>query len=598
MQELDYPFDSELLRRKKRKLKKILLEDSSRSFISKRIAILGGSTTDEVKDILELFLLNSGICPQFYQSEYNKYYEDGMFGNDVLSAFHPDIIYIHTSYKNIDYLPLPSDTPDEANKKLDLVLSKFKGLWAKLFSTYNCVIIQNNFELPYYRILGNQDTALCQGHVNFVNRLNLEFANYAQDNSNFFIHDICYEQAVYGLDEWSNPLYWDMYKYALAVPAIPDSAYNIFKIIKSIYGKNKKALSLDLDNTLWGGIVGDDGPENIEIGEETPLAQSYSNFQRYIKKLKEVGVILTVNSKNEQSAAESGLNRPDSILKRTDFVSFKANWNPKSQNLIESAKEINILPESFVFADDNPAEREIVRQNIPGVAIPDFTSVENYIKAIDRAGYFEITKLSKDDLDRSSMYEANAKRLESMNSFLDYGEYLKSLEMKAEIKPFAAEYMARIAQLTNKSNQFNLTTKRMTQIEVESVASDNNYITLYGKLEDKFGDNGVVSVVIGKIHNSELHIELWLMSCRVLRRDMEYAMMDQLVKICLSRGINTIYGYYFPTPKNSMVKDFYSLQGFDLVSDDSSSNTTWKKSINTNTPLKNKYIMVNKKADL
>jgi FkbH-like protein len=444
--------------------------------------------------------------------------------------------------------------------------------------------------MPFYRLLGNQDASMLQGRTRFVNLLNEAFYSYARTHENFYIHDINYESASYGLEEWSNPFYWHMYKYAVSVPAIPFTAYGVANIIKSFLGKNKKVLALDLDNTLWGGVIGDDGAENIEIGQETSVGQTYSEFQSYVKEQQQLGVLLTVISKNEDDVARTGFARPDSTLKVDDFVAFKANWEPKDRNLVAEASELNLLPESFVFVDDNPAEREIIRQSIPGVAVPEVGQVESYIQTIDRAGYFEVTKLSEDDIKRNEMYQANAKRNIAQANCADYGEYLQSLEMVGTIKPFEDIYMSRIAQLSNKSNQFNLTTKRYTQAEIEAIAADDSYITLYGKLEDKFGDNGVVSVVIGQKKDSELHMDLWLMSCRVLKRDMEYAMMDELVNHCKAAGINKIYGYYYPTAKNKMVKDFYGLQGFTKVSEDEEGNSTWEFVIDDSYQCKNKYI--------
>ncbi len=590
MRELEYPFDSDFIRKKRIKIRKQLLADEQANYIDKRIAILGGSTTSEVKNMLELFLLNQGIKPSFYESEYNKYYEDGMFDNAELVEFNPEIIYIHTSNRNITAWPNVLDKEEDVQAMVKAEADKFTGLWNHLFEKYNCVIIQNNFEMPFYRLLGNQDASMLQGRTRFVNLLNEAFYSYARTHENFYIHDINYESASYGLEEWSNPFYWHMYKYAVSVPAIPFTAYGVANIIKSFLGKNKKVLALDLDNTLWGGVIGDDGAENIEIGQETSVGQTYSEFQSYVKEQQQLGVLLTVISKNEDDVARTGFARPDSTLKVDDFVAFKANWEPKDRNLVAEASELNLLPESFVFVDDNPAEREIIRQSIPGVAVPEVGQVESYIQTIDRAGYFEVTKLSEDDIKRNEMYQANAKRNIAQANCADYGEYLQSLEMVGTIKPFEDIYMSRIAQLSNKSNQFNLTTKRYTQAEIEAIAADDSYITLYGKLEDKFGDNGVVSVVIGQKKDSELHMDLWLMSCRVLKRDMEYAMMDELVNHCKAAGINKIYGYYYPTAKNKMVKDFYGLQGFTKVSEDEEGNSTWEFVIDDSYQCKNKYI--------
>ncbi|MBQ9391572.1 MAG: HAD-IIIC family phosphatase, partial [Lachnospiraceae bacterium] len=461
---------------------------------------------------------------------------------------------------------------------------------------YNCPIIQNNFEYPFFRLMGNKDASDYHGRVNFVTTLNCAFYDYAQTHDNFFICDVNYISSSYGLDKWADPFYWHMYKYAVAVPAIPYLSFNVANIIKSIYGKNKKAFNLDLDNTLWGGIIGDDGADNIEIGQETSLAQTYSEFQEYIKMHKDIGVILTVNSKNDEENAISGFERPDSILKKDDFVSFKANWNPKSQNLSDTANDMTLLPESFVFVDDNPAERAIIEGEYPGTAVPDIESVEHYIQVIDKSGFFEVTNISSDDLKRNEMYQENAKRRKMQSSFVNYEDYLNSLEMKGEIQGFIPMYMSRIAQLTNKSNQFNLTTRRYSQSEIEEVASDSKYITLYGKLLDKFGDNGVVSIVIGRIDgadNDELHMELWLMSCRVLKRDMEFAMMDELVDKARNSGIKKLVGYYYPTAKNSMVKDFYATQGFNKVSEDSEGNTVWEFLITDDYEKKQHVIDVN-----
>lgn len=579
MKELEYPFAAEGILKKKISLRKQLLADESMEYLEKKVAILGGETTQNIKLILELFLLNYKIKPTFYESEYNQYYEDGMFPNPKLEDFSPDIIYICTCIRNITEFPFMSDDQETVGAKRRTVVNKFTGLWDSLTERYHCPIIQNNFEYPFFRLMGNKDAVDCHGRVNFINMLNSAFYEYAQSHEDFYICDVNYISASYGLDKWSDPFYWHMYKYAVAVPAIPYLSYNVANIIKSIYGKNKKAFNLDLDNTLWGGVIGDDGADNIEIGQETALAQTYSEFQEYLKLHQQIGVMLTVNSKNDEQNALSGFDRPDSVLKREDFVSFKANWKPKSMNLAETAKEMTLLPESYVFVDDNPAERAIIEGELPGAAVPEIDGVEHFIQVIDHAGYFEVTNLSGDDLKRNEMYQENAKRASIQSSFADYEDYLRSLEMKGEIRSFIPMYMSRIAQLTNKSNQFNLTTKRYTQSDIEALASDPDYVTLYGKLEDRFGDNGVVSIVIGRIAGSnrdELHMELWLMSCRVLKRDMEFAMMDELVEKAQNAGIKKLVGYYYPTAKNSMVKEFYAMQGFTKVSEDADGNTIWE----------------------
>lgn len=592
MKELEYPFDPEWILKKKKALKRELLQNTQQTFLEKKIAILGGSTTRDIRDILELFLLNYGIRPCFYESEYNQYYADGMFPNPALEEFHPDILYIHTSNRNIEQYPSLEDDRTLVTQKLQAEYERFQALWEHLHAVYGCPVIQNNFEPPLYRLLGNRDASDHRGRWNYIQRLNQMFYEYADTHQDFYIHDICYEAADYGLERWSDPFYWNMYKYAMCVPAIPYTAFQLARIIKSIFGRNKKVLNLDLDNTLWGGVIGDDGPENIEIGQETSLGQTYAEFQDYLKQHKKLGVLLSVNSKNNEETALSGLERADSVLKREDFVAFRANWEPKSHNLYATAEELKLLPESFVFVDDNPAEREIVRQEVPGAAVPEITKVEEYIRVLDRSGFFEVTNFSEDDLKRNEMYLANEQRNRMQKNFSDYGDYLRSLEMKAQIGAFDPAYFSRIAQLTNKSNQFNLTTHRYSQSEIEQIAADPQYLTLCGRLEDKFGDNGVVSIVIGRKEKAVLQIELWLMSCRVLKRDMEYAMMDTLVKQCRDCGIRQIYGYFYPTAKNAMVKDFYALQGFEKLEEDVDGNAKWSFRIPEQYTLKNQVITV------
>ena len=576
--ELQYPFDSEFILKKSKSLKRRLLEENT-ARIKKKIAVLGGSTTHDVVRILELFLLNQGIEPEFYESEYGMYWEDAMFGNEELNAFAPDMIYIHTSLRNLRSFPEPSDSREAVEEKLAAEYGRFETMWEKLAQERQCPVIQNNFEYPYFRLMGNQDGADIHGRTYYVNEMNRRFAAYAQEHQNFFINDINYQSAVYGLDEWSAPEYWHMYKYSLCLKAIPWLAHNVANIVKSVFGKNKKSLVLDLDNTLWGGIVGDDGPENLEIGQETNMGQVFAEFQSYVKLLKDYGVMLNVASKNEEENALAGLNHPAGVLRPDDFLLIKANWEPKSLNIEQIAQQLNILPDSLVFADDNPAEREIVRQQTAGVTAPEIGRPEDYIRVLDRGGYFEVTSLSDDDRKRNEMYQANLKREQQQASFADYADYLRSLEMTGVVRPFEPVYMGRIAQLTNKSNQFNLTTQRFTQAQIEQMAADEKYITLYGKLADKFGDNGVVSVVIAEKEGDCAHIRLWLMSCRVLKRDMELAMLDGLAERCLAEGISTLYGYYYPTAKNNMVREFYGQLGFERISEDEAGNTGWKLSL-------------------
>lgn len=590
MKELEYPFDSKEIIKRKIKYRKQLREDGS-SRIQKRIAVLGGSTSSDIIAVMELFLLNYGIDPAFYESEYDQYYQDAMFPPEEILSFKPDIIYIHTTGRNITTFPLVSDSEEMVEQLLQNETEKFQGIWKNLEETFHCPIIQNNFEQPIYRLMGNRDVYDIHGRGNFIDRLNQRWYDYAREHENFHICDINYIAADYGLSRWHDLSYWYLYKYAMDLYAIPYLSYNVANIIKSIFGKNKKGFALDLDNTLWGGVIGDDGVDNIELGPEEALGQAYLEFQQYLKAHQQLGVILNVDSKNDEENALAGLNHPDGVLKPSDMIVLKANWEPKDRNLREIAEELSLLPESLVFVDDNPAERHIVSEQLPGVSAPEIGKVEDYIKVLDRSGFFETTSISEDDKNRNQMYRENAERAQLKAKYEDYEDYLKSLEMKAEIGAFIPLFMARIAQLTNKSNQFNLTTKRYTQEEIEATASDKDYITQYGKLEDRFGDNGVVSVVIGHTKGEICEIDLWIMSCRVLKRNMEFAMMDSFVERCKERGVKRIIGHYYPTTKNKMVKEFYGLHGFQKVEEDAEGNAEWTIEVEAYVP-KNRVIEV------
>lgn len=574
---LEYPFNYEFLNRKKKSLKREL-ESQNIKFLEKKIAILGGSTTNEIKLNLELFLLKEGIKPIFYESEYNKYYEDALFGEELIE-FSPEIVYIHSTIKNIEDFPSLSFSKEKNQSILENEIKKFKSVWESLFSKFSCVIIQNNFEYPQCRLTGNSSVYLDGGNVKFINNLNNFLVETTKKYKNLYINDINYLSSLIGLEKWYDNFLWFNYKYALSFEAIPYLSHSVASIIKGIYGKNKKAIALDLDNTLWGGVIGDDGIAGIKIGKDNSIGEAYIEFQNYLKKLKELGIVLTVASKNDEENAIEGLEYNNMLLHKKDFLVIKANWEPKPNNILESANEINIGVDSFVFLDDNPVERELVKNQLQGVAVPNIDNkVENYQNIVDRNNYFEFLSVSEEDLQRLKYYEDNQSREKEKLNYENYQEYLKSLKMLAEIQEAKEIYLERIYQLINKTNQFNLTTKRYTKAEVEEIYYDKNSILLYGRLKDKFGDNGLVSIIIGKKENKILNIPLWIMSCRVLKRDMEKAMLDSLVNICKEKDIEKIVGKYIPSSKNLMVKNHYMELGFKLIEDENNI-TTWELDI-------------------
>lgn len=555
--------DPKILLRKKSRIKRELLAQN-RGWIDKRIAILGGSTTNELKDQLELQLLNHGIRAEFYQSEFNRFFEDAVFDNEILEKFQPEIVYIHTSWRNISQF-----------ENLQTEFDRFAQVWESLRKKYHCSIIQNNFDRPNFRLLGNRDVS--HGLTNFIFKLNSKLNDYAQTHEDFFINDLDYLAAEFGLSRWSDPKFWFLYKYAMNLESIPLVAKSVGDIVKSLLGRNKKLIALDLDGTLWKGIIGDDGIDGIEIGNETSAGQIFVDLQKYLRELKNLGILLAVNSKNDLENALAGLNHPDGILRPDDFVSIKANWNSKDQNLREIAAELSLGLESFVFIDDSEFEREIVRKNLPQVEVIDFDSPEEIVQILDRSGFFEITKISDEDRKRSEQYRARAEAIKLESKFSNYDEFLESLKMEVDIREFDKISLGRIAQLVNKTNQFNLTTRRFTESEIRSMSQDPRFICLQGKLKDRFGDYGIVSIILGEIFGDEVEIDLFLMSCRVLKRRFENSMLARFEEECRARGIRSIVGKFFPTQKNSMVRDLYSQFGFEKILEDEKGNSKWKK---------------------
>jgi len=581
--------DDLLLKRKKLR-RELASEDGLHPV---RIAVLGGSTTNEVVDLLEIFLLAAGFQPTFHPSEYGRFYEEAVLEPGDLIAFAPDIVYLHTSFLNVQSPPPVHCSEAEFQGYVEAELGRYRRIWESIERNVSAQIVQNNFELPPYALLGNLDSVSSGGMSRFLLAMNMEFARAAAADSRLLLHDVHSLAARLGLDRWFD---WDRY-FGYKILHTPEAncalARSLTAVVRALYGRSRKVLVLDLDNTLWGGVIGDDGVDKIQIGRETPVAEAYTAFQEYCLSLQHRGILLAVCSKNNEEVARQGFEHPDSVLKLEHFAAFKANWEPKHENILAIAKELNLGVDSFVFVDDNPAERAIVQAQIPGIAVPEVgAEVSQYAAILDRGRYFEPVSMSAEDLSRAELYQHNAARASAAATFADYGEYLDSLEMVAEIDRFKPVYVDRIAQLTNKTNQFNLTTRRYTLAEMEAIAQDSTYIGLYGKLSDRFGDNGLITIVLGRREGDILHLDLWLMSCRVLKRDMELAMLDALVENARAAGAKSLQGRYIPTKKNGMVADHYEKLGFDPVSTDPETQTSiWSLDISSYIP-RNRHIKI------
>jgi FkbH-like protein len=524
-----------------------------------RIAVLGGSTTNEVVELLDILLLASGFLPAFHQSGYGRYYEESVVDPGGLIAFAPDVVYLHTSYLNVRATP-SLDCPESVfQNHVRAEVARYREVWRAIEESTPAQIILE---------------------------LNAALAEQSARDARLLLQDNHRLSAELGLRHWFDWARYFNYKILLTPEANVAVARSVAAMIGAIYGKSRKVLVLDLDNTLWGGVIGDDGVDRIQIGRETPVAEAYTAFQEYCLSLHRRGVLLAVCSKNDEAIAKSGFEHPESILKLEHISCFKASWEPKHESIAAIAQALNLGVESFVFLDDNPAERALVRSQIEGIAVPEIgDEVSTYASILEQGRYFEPVSLSREDLTRPSMYQANAQRATLEATFASYGEYLESLAMAAEIGRFTPVYLERIAQLTNKTNQFNLTGRRYTLAEIEAIAGDHDFIGIYGRLSDRFGNHGLVSVVLGRRERDELHLDLWLMSCRVLKRDMEVAMLDVLVEYAKAEGVHTLWGYYVPTNKNGIVADHYERLGFEAVRTDSESKASvWTLHVEAHRP--------------
>ncbi len=368
-----------------------------------------------------------------------------------------------------------------------------------------------------------------------------------------------------GLSRWHDPGMWYMAKLGVSPQAVPYFANRLAALVAAARGKSRRVLVLDLDNTLWGGVIGDDGVEGIRIGQGSALGEAFLDMHRMARLLKARGIVLAVSSKNDEAVARQAFEQHSGMaLRLDDFAVFRANWEDKASNIRHVAQLLDLGLDALVVVDDNPAEREIVRRTLPEVAVPELgDDPAEFARLVMAAGYFESVSFSAEDRGRAQMYRENVARAGAMEIVADMAAYLASLGMRLRLQPFDRPGRARIAQLINKSNQFNLTTRRYTEAEVEALEQDDSVFTLQASLTDRFGDNGMISVVICRPGGErEWEIDSWLMSCRVLKRRVEEQVLQYIVGKAREAGIRRLKGIYRPTPRNNLVRNHYRDLGF------------------------------------
>ncbi len=532
-----------------------------------KIAIIGGSTLFPLSELVEHKAAVSLGAAEVMIGDYNNYRSEILSGSSSLYEFAPDFIVILPDEQTCKYIGDLNDPREKIEAEIERVSCELLELCSAARDKSGSQIILCNFILPSSYDLGPMRSKSLASEWSFkkaVNlRLGLNAPNYVQMCDLEFL-----AYRIGGLAA-KDDRHWFESK-QMCSPALQVALANeIVHLVRLLRSTSKKVLVLDLDNTLWGGVIGDDGIEGIEIGGVSARGEAFGAFQSYICSLIQRGLLLAVCSKNDFEVAVDPFRRhPEMILKEEHFVSFKSNWEPKGKNLIEMSEELNLGLDSFVFVDDNPAEIENVRQFAPDVTTillgpdPSF-----YALQLQESRLFERLAITSEDAVRTEQYRVETVRRQSLSSAVNMDEYLRSLEMVGTFSKFNSIDLPRVAQLVNKSNQFNLTTKRRTESELALLMSDPNYVCFSLRLEDRFGDHGLISVLVCSVHPeiSALEVDTWLMSCRVLKRQVEELVCNEIVSIAEHRDLKYIQGTFMPTSKNSMVRDLYPRLGFDTV---------------------------------
>jgi FkbH-like protein len=534
-----------------------------------RLALVGGYSLYPLHMLVEHMLAAHGIGTELFLGDFDNYTAEMMDPESALHAFRPDIVFLLPSDRRCRYEGRLSDPPERQRSQAADLSAQILDMCRKFHERTRAEILLANFRLPTAFDPGPYRVRTLGSDWSFRKLVNVELGL----NAPPCVHICDVEFLAYrrgGLAA-NDDRAWFTSKQPCAADFLVDLAREAAVEIESIRTGPRKVLVLDLDNTLWGGVVGDDGLEGIEIGDTSPRGEAFKAFQKYIRTLIDRGVLLAVCSKNDHhKAMEPFLKHPEMVLKPDDFVSFKANWNPKSENIREIAAELGLGLDSFVFVDDNPAEIDIVRQFVPGVATillgPD---PADYVRLLADSRYFEPRSITAEDSGRTALYRQEADRKKAMLSATDMPSYLASLDMVGIIRPFDALDAPRIAQLINKSNQFNLTTRRRTEADVLALGNDPDFVCFTVRLRDRFGDHGLISVAIGRIDAAGtepvLEIDTWLMSCRVLNRQVEEEVANELVRLALRNSCRLVRGAYLPTARNGLVSGLLPKMGFQLV---------------------------------
>lgn len=525
-----------------------------------KVSLLGDTATQFLATAIKGEGIERGYNIDLFEAEYNQVERQVLDPtSDLYTHDAKYTVVFQSTHKLLEqYSLMPaSDWNTLADERINFIRTICESVGGKIIY-YNYPEIEDT-------VFGSYANKVTSSFSYQLRKLNFELMNLAQEFPNLFICDIAGIQNKFGRDFMFDSTVYVSTEMVLSIDALPYVASRTLDIIASIEGKFKKCLILDLDNTVWGGVVGDDGWENIQIGHGLGIGKAFSEFQQWVKKLKNRGIIVCVCSKNDEDKAKEPFEKnPEMVLTLDDISVFVANWENKADNIRTIQSILNIGFDSMVFLDDNPFERNMVRENVPGVTVPELPEDPGeYLEFLYTQNLFETASYSSADTDRTKQYQVEAQRVATAKKFTNEGDFLKSLEMVSEVSGFTSFNTPRVAQLSQRSNQFNLRTVRYTEDQITAIENDPKQKGFAFTLEDKFGDNGLIAVVILQEKDSEtLFIDTWFMSCRVLKRSMENFTLNTIVEYAKANGYKKIIGEYLPTPKNGMVAEHYAGLGF------------------------------------
>jgi len=541
------------------RLKDVAAHGCSRTL---KLAVLHPYTTDLLVPLLRLGLFREGIWADIFTPPYGAYRQAILDPGSPFYAFGPEMVILLPTWRELD-LPFLVAEP---NLRAQELAAETVEVWRTILARVPVRIIQANFEIPAIDAAGHLSHILPGGRASVIRNLNERILEEARTH-HVSVLNLDHLAASYGKRAWSDASYWHLAKQYPAPNGLPTFVDGIVARIRAGLGLTKKVLVLDLDNTLWGGVIGEEGLKGIQVGPPSATGEAHLAFQRYAAQLKERGILLGVCSKNNEADAKAPFLQHEAMhLKLEDFAAFFANWQDKPANLRAMARSLNLGLDSFVFVDDNPTERAFVRQELPEVSVPEIGSDPAcYVEILDGTGYFDADSLSSEDLERSRNYLKNLEREAFRSDQGSLDSFLAGLAMTCEHGPFDEHWLPRIVQLIGKTNQFNLTTRRHSEAHVRQMMVDPAGWTHYFRLKDKFDDNGLVGIMIATPHPKEdsvWELDTWLMSCRVIGRQLEQFMFNALLGAARERGITRIDGLFLPTAKNAMVANLFTDMGF------------------------------------